>query len=66
MGTESTHTPDADSDQRPRPRLTARVVVHDNGESECTFHPVDATPEELLTTWITAFDDSFVDLETMR
>lgn len=33
---------------------------------ECTFFPYDATDEELVTTWMTAADDAFVDLENYR
>ncbi len=33
---------------------------------ECTFFPYDATDEELVTTWITAADDAFVDVENYR
>ncbi|ELZ82878.1 hypothetical protein C455_01868 [Haloferax larsenii JCM 13917] len=66
MGSESAHTPGAERDPEPAPRLTAHIVVGDNGESECTIHPADATSEELLTTWITAVGDSFVELTAMR
>ncbi|ELZ85720.1 hypothetical protein C453_07893 [Haloferax elongans ATCC BAA-1513] len=65
MGSESTHTPGADRDPEATPRLTARIVV-DDGEPECTIHPADATSEELLTTWITAVGDSFVELAAMQ
>lgn len=33
---------------------------------ECTFFPYDASDEELVTTWMTAVDDAFVDLENYR
>jgi|GEM_PF-1988873 len=33
---------------------------------ECTFFPYDADDEALLTTWMTATDDAFVDLENWQ
>lgn len=33
---------------------------------ECTFFPYDASDEALLTTWMTAVDDAFVDLDECR
>jgi hypothetical protein len=65
MGSESAHSPDRDADVGARPKLTSRVVTAEDGREECTIHPADATPEELLTVWISAADDSFVDLDEM-
>lgn len=66
MGTESAHTPDRDTPLSAWPRLVARLVTAPDGTRECTIHPEDATPEELLTVWITATGDSFVALDEMR
>ncbi|KTG14030.1 DUF7511 domain-containing protein [Haloferax profundi] len=66
MGSESAHTPDKDTDVPVRPTLTSRVVTGNDGREECTIHPTDATPEELLTMWVSASGDSFVDVDEMR
>ncbi|AFK18839.1 hypothetical protein E6P09_08640 [Haloferax mediterranei ATCC 33500] len=66
MGSESAHTPGSNTEVPTRPRLTSRIVTRDDGREECTIHPEDATPDELLTTWVTALDDTFVDLDSMR
>lgn len=66
MGSESAHTPDKDTDVPVRPPLTSRVVTGNDGREECTIHPTDATPEELLTMWVSASGDSFVDVDEMR
>lgn len=44
----------------------AIVVPADDAPAECTIFPVDAEDEELVTTWISAEDGSFVALEDMR
>ncbi|ELZ91456.1 hypothetical protein C440_14119 [Haloferax mucosum ATCC BAA-1512] len=49
-----------------RPHLTSRIITRDDGREECTIHPSNAGPNELLTTWVTALDGTFVDLDTMR
>jgi hypothetical protein len=46
-------------------RLLARVESQ-NGSEECTLFPAHAPAEELVTTWVTAADDAFVDLHTVR
>jgi hypothetical protein len=46
-------------------RLVARVEETDGG-SECTLFPADAEGEELVTTWMTASEDSFVELADCR
>lgn len=33
---------------------------------ECTFFPYNASDEELVTTWMTAADDAFVDVAEWR
>lgn len=43
------------------------VYIEDSADAvECTFFPYDASDEELLTTWMTAVDDAFVDLDEYR
>lgn len=42
------------------------VVPTDDQPAECTIFPVDATEDELVTTWISAEDGSFVALCDMR
>ncbi|MFC4357659.1 hypothetical protein ACFO0N_06815 [Halobium salinum] len=61
------HDPSDDSaaDYHP-PELVGTVVRYDGAPDECTVYPRDATEAELLTTWITAAESSFVDLEEMR
>ncbi|KAB1196659.1 MULTISPECIES: hypothetical protein [Haloferax] len=66
MGTESAHTPDRNTNLPVRPRLTSRIVTGPDGQEECTIHPEDAEPEQLLSEWVTAIGDSFVDLDEMR
>jgi hypothetical protein len=48
--------------ERPRPRLASAVVELDRGPDRCTIYPVEAPESELVTNWITATGDSFVDL----
>lgn len=43
-------------------RLVATVVQYEKVPDECTIHPLDATDEELMTSWITALEGSFVAL----
>ena len=66
MGSESAHTPDRDTTLPVQPRLTSRIVTGPDGTEECTIYPEDATAEELLSVWVSATGDSFVDLEEMR
>ena len=47
------------------PRLLARVESEGRSE-ECTLFPAHAPADELVTTWVTATDDAFVDLHTIR
>ncbi|WP_276299325.1 DUF7511 domain-containing protein [Halorussus lipolyticus] len=50
---------------RPSP-LTAVVVERDDDADECTLYPADADDEDLVTEWITAEEDSYVALDSMR
>ncbi|WP_129113258.1 DUF7511 domain-containing protein [Halegenticoccus tardaugens] len=47
-------------------RLTAKIVELDDESVECTIYPPDATGMDLMTTWITAGEGSFVDLDSVR
>lgn len=42
------------------------VVENENAPDECAIFPRDATEAELMTAWISAHDDGFLDLESMR
>lgn len=42
------------------------VLVEANGRTECTIFPPGADENDLLTTWITAVEGSFVDLTDWR
>lgn len=44
-------------------KLRATVVEYDDAPDECTMYPEDASEWERMTTWITAREGSFVDLE---
>jgi hypothetical protein len=48
------------------PRYDAEVVRYDDAPDECTISPVETAGAELLTTWISAQERSYVDLATMR
>ena len=45
--------------------LVACVEAYAETE-ECTLFPADAPADELVTTWMTAVDDAFVDLAEWR
>ena len=57
--------PDDQPESAAAGRVLARVESADGGE-ECTLFPADADPEDLVTTWVTAAEDSFVDLADWR
>lgn len=42
------------------------TIESEDAPSECAMFPRYATEEELMTNWIEAHDDAFVDLESMR
>lgn len=46
-------------------RLVADVTDTPNGP-QCTLYPEDADADELITTWITAEEGSYVPLEKVR
>lgn len=46
---------------------TLAVCIEEYADSvQCTFFPYDADEQALLTTWMTAADDAFVDLDEWR
>ena len=49
-----------------RDGLRAAVVRNDEDPDRRTVYPVDANDDELLTHWLTANEDSFVDLRDRR
>jgi hypothetical protein len=46
-------------------QLRATVVEYENAPDECTIYPSGVTGMEQMTTWISAEEDSFVDLESV-
>ncbi|WP_254522832.1 DUF7511 domain-containing protein [Natrinema caseinilyticum] len=42
------------------------TVENDHAPDECAIFPRDASEDVLMTAWISAHDDSFVDLESIR
>lgn len=42
------------------------TVANDDGPDECVLFPQEASDAELMTTWIAAFEGSYVDLESAR
>jgi len=44
----------------------SEVTVNTHGTAFCTIYPGEASGIELMTTWITAKQGSFVDLERFR
>jgi hypothetical protein len=49
-----------------RNAYAASVVPYDDAPDECTIFPVDAAEADLVTTWISAAEGSFVALDEMR
>lgn len=45
---------------------TVAEVVDTRDGRQCTIYPADVDEAALVTTWITADEDAFVDLEEMR
>ncbi|AXR79151.1 DUF7511 domain-containing protein [Natrarchaeobaculum sulfurireducens] len=42
------------------------TVENEDAPNECAIFPREASEEQLMTAWISAHDDSFVALESMR
>lgn len=47
------------------PHLDCRIDAAD-GERTCTLFPADASGDELVTTWVTADEDGFVEAADWR
>lgn len=58
--------PVAGANERGGRTLIAKTVESGDGHTECTIYPVSVPQEERLTTWITAREGSFVDLDARR
>ena len=48
------------------PELEHITVENDEAPDECALFPREASERELLTTWITAQEGSYIDLESAR
>lgn len=46
------------------PQLIVRMTTTEDGRRQCTIHPESASNPRNTTRWITADEDSFVELET--
>lgn len=46
--------------------LRATVVEYEDAPDECTIYPQDVSHWDRMTTWITAEEGSFVELESQR
>lgn len=57
------HRPDT---EEPTAALDHVTVENDGAPDECAIFPRDASEEVLMTAWISAHGDAFVDLESMR
>lgn len=49
-----------------RPTLCTRITTTDDGSTECTIYPDDASIQERASQWITAAEGSYVDVEACR
>ena len=58
--------PDEQHESAVSGQVAARVEADGDDREECTLFPVDADADELVTTWLTAADDAFVDLADCR
>ncbi|ELY70903.1 DUF7511 domain-containing protein [Natrinema versiforme] len=57
------HAPDS---EEPTTALDHVTIENDDAPDECAIFPYDASEDELMTAWISAYDGSFVALESMR
>jgi hypothetical protein len=46
--------------------LAAILVPYDDDPDELTIFPINAEDDDLLTTWVSAYEGSYVSLEEMR
>lgn len=67
-------TPDTDHHADPTfgppkdqlPAIDHITVENEDNPNECALFPASATEAELMTTWISAHEDSYVDLASTR
>lgn len=62
-------TPNADTARPTDASLTELdhvAIENDDAPDECAIFPREASDEKLDSTWIVAYDDGFVSLESMR
>ncbi|WP_226481220.1 DUF7511 domain-containing protein [Natrinema amylolyticum] len=57
------HAPDS---EEPTAELDHVTIENDDAPDECAIFPHEASEDEQMTAWISAHDDSFVSLESMR
>jgi hypothetical protein len=48
------------------PEWVSVVEYYDDAPDECTIYPLGCPDHELVTTWITAQEGSFVDADDIR
>ena len=53
-------------DDWPTFELDFAVELADDGREKCTVFPRNATDTDILTTWITADEEAFFELEEVR
>lgn len=66
MSTTDHNAGDLDRRYEDRPTLCTRITTTDDGRTECTIYPDDASIQERASQWITAEEGSFVDVEACR
>ena len=64
--TQTDRTAAEDLPSRSSPDLEHITVENEDAPDECAIFPCDATENELLTTWVTAQEGSYIDLESIR
>ena len=50
----------------PATKLRATVVEYEEAPNECTIHPRGVSGMDRMTTWISAEEGAYVDLESFR
>ncbi|ELY42892.1 DUF7511 domain-containing protein [Natronorubrum tibetense] len=67
MNTDINTDDDAQSPpDEPTTELDHVTVENDDAPNECAIFPREASEEALMTNWISAHEDSFVAVESMR
>lgn len=66
MTERKTREPTGPDSEPSRPVLAAEILLHRDGPAECTIYPAEASDLERLSTWITAKEGSFVNLDETR